>query len=168
MQGSGLELSQSSWHSLNLVRGFPGDSVAKNLPANAGDTGSIPDPGRSHMPWGNKAHESQLVKPMCPRAHARPTRQATTTKSPCTTGELPLLATREKPRSKEDPAQPKIKCIKLYFKKSGLAAERGDSPSNHKSWLAGLYCAGGTHQGSNANPARRAELKQKQVFWQRC
>lgn len=69
---------------------------------------------------------------------------------------------------KEDPAQPKIKCIKLYFKKSGLAAERGDSPSNHKSWLAGLYCAGGTHQGSNANPARRAELKQKQVFWQRC
>ena len=25
----------------------------KNLPANVGDTGSIPGPGRSHMPWGN-------------------------------------------------------------------------------------------------------------------
>ena len=25
--------------------GFPGGSVVKNLPANAGDTGSIPDPG---------------------------------------------------------------------------------------------------------------------------
>ena len=50
MQGSGLELSQSSLHSLNLVRGFPGDSVAKNLPANAGyagDVGWIPGSGRS-------------------------------------------------------------------------------------------------------------------------
>ena len=33
--------------------GFPGGPVVKNLPANAGDTGSIPDPGRSHMPQGN-------------------------------------------------------------------------------------------------------------------
>ena len=33
--------------------GFPGDSVVKNLPANAGDTGSIPGPGKSHMPQGN-------------------------------------------------------------------------------------------------------------------
>ena len=30
--------------------GFPGDSVVKNPPANSGDTDSIPDPGRSHMP----------------------------------------------------------------------------------------------------------------------
>ena len=27
---------------------FPGCSEVKNLPANAGDTGSISDPGRSH------------------------------------------------------------------------------------------------------------------------
>ena len=33
----------------NWGRGFPGGSVDKNLPANAGDTGSIPGPGRSHM-----------------------------------------------------------------------------------------------------------------------
>ena len=31
-------------------RGFPGGSVVKNLPASAGDTGSSPGPGRSHMP----------------------------------------------------------------------------------------------------------------------
>ena len=31
-------------------QGFPGDSVVKNLPANARDTGSIPDSGRSRMP----------------------------------------------------------------------------------------------------------------------
>ena len=29
--------------------GFPGGTVVKNLPANAGDTGSSPGPGRSHM-----------------------------------------------------------------------------------------------------------------------
>ena len=33
--------------------GLPGGAVVKNPPANAGDMGSIPDPGRSHMPWSN-------------------------------------------------------------------------------------------------------------------
>ena len=32
-------------------RDFPGGPVVKNLPANAGDTVSVPDPGRSHMLW---------------------------------------------------------------------------------------------------------------------
>ena len=32
---------------------FPGGTVVKNPPANAGDTGSIPGPGRSHMPQSN-------------------------------------------------------------------------------------------------------------------
>ena len=31
-------------------RDFPGGPVVKNLPANAGDTGWIPGPGRFHMP----------------------------------------------------------------------------------------------------------------------
>ena len=31
-------------------RVFPGDAVVKNPPANAGDTGSSPGPGRSHTP----------------------------------------------------------------------------------------------------------------------
>ena len=33
--------------------GFPGFTMVKNLPANAGDTGSSPGPGRSHMLWSN-------------------------------------------------------------------------------------------------------------------
>ena len=33
--------------------GFPRGPVVKNLPANAVDTGSIPDLGRFHMPRGN-------------------------------------------------------------------------------------------------------------------
>ena len=32
--------------------GFPGGTVVKNLPANAGDTGLTPGPGKSHMPRG--------------------------------------------------------------------------------------------------------------------
>ena len=35
------------------VLGFPGGSVVKNLPANAGDTGSIPDRAGSHMRQNN-------------------------------------------------------------------------------------------------------------------
>ena len=33
--------------------GFPGGAVVKNLPANAGVTGSSPGPGRSHVLWSN-------------------------------------------------------------------------------------------------------------------
>ena len=33
----------------NIGRGFPGGAVVKNLPANAGDTGSSPGLGRSHV-----------------------------------------------------------------------------------------------------------------------
>ena len=31
------------------IQGFPGGALVKNLPANAGDTGSSPGPGRSHV-----------------------------------------------------------------------------------------------------------------------
>ena len=30
---------------------FPGGTVDKHPPAGAGDTGSIPGPGRFHVPW---------------------------------------------------------------------------------------------------------------------
>ena len=36
-----------------LNRDFPGGAVVKNPPANAGDMGSSPGPGRSHMPQSN-------------------------------------------------------------------------------------------------------------------
>ena len=42
-----------------LERGFPGGAVVENLPANAGDTGSSPGLGRSHMPQSNWAREPQ-------------------------------------------------------------------------------------------------------------
>ena len=42
-------------------RDFPGGTVVKNPPANAGDMGSSPGPGRSHMPQSNKACAPQLL-----------------------------------------------------------------------------------------------------------
>ena len=36
-----------------ISRGFPGGAGVKNPPANAGDTGSSPGLGRSHMPRSN-------------------------------------------------------------------------------------------------------------------
>ena len=41
--------------------GFPGGTVVESLPAGAGNTGSSPGLGRSHMAWSNWAHEPQLL-----------------------------------------------------------------------------------------------------------
>ena len=47
------------WHQTYLkdkeikCKDFPGGAVVKNLPASAGDMGSSPGPGRSHMPRSN-------------------------------------------------------------------------------------------------------------------
>ena len=53
---------------INLKEGFPGDSVVKNLPANAGDAGnmgSIPGSGRSPGEGnGNRPQYSCLKNPM--------------------------------------------------------------------------------------------------------
>ena len=47
---------------INLPKeGFPGGAVVESLPANAGDTGSSPGLGRSHMPQSNWAREPQLL-----------------------------------------------------------------------------------------------------------
>ena len=45
---------------------FPGGSVVKNPPSSVGDTGSIPDPGRSHLPQSNKPCAPQLLS-LCSR-----------------------------------------------------------------------------------------------------
>ena len=36
-----------------FIQGFPGGAVVETPPANAGDMGSSPGPGRSHMPRSN-------------------------------------------------------------------------------------------------------------------
>ena len=82
-------------------RGFSGGSVVNNLPANAGDTGSIPGLGRSHMPGEAKPlchnYWSPISYSLCCES-----REATAMRSL-------YIATREKtPRSSKDPEQPKV------------------------------------------------------------
>ena len=42
-------------------RDFPGGPGVKNPPANAGDTGPIPDLGRPHMPKSKKPQATKLL-----------------------------------------------------------------------------------------------------------
>ena len=104
-------LSKTSFVQFRTMRlGFPGGTVVKSPPANAGDTGSSPGSGRSHIPQSSWARVPQLLS-LCsgarrpqllsPRAatteaHApgacAPQREATAMRSPCT-------AMRSGPRS---------------------------------------------------------------------
>ena len=87
--------------------GFPGGSMVKNSPVNAGDTGSIPGLGRSHMPWSNYAHVT-TTEAHDPRASAsqpeKPWQWETHT---------PQL--EKCSRSSEDPAQQINTQIHLFF-----------------------------------------------------
>ena len=79
-------------------KSFPGGAVVENLPANAGDTGSSPGLGRSHMPRSNWACEPQLLSlrvwSLCSAI-----REAATVKRPAHRDEEwpPLAATGESP-----------------------------------------------------------------------
>ena len=48
-------------HKKDRMADFLGDAVNRNPPANAGDTGLIPDPGRPHMLWSKEVWALQLL-----------------------------------------------------------------------------------------------------------
>ena len=62
---------------------FPGGTVVKNPPANAGDSGSSPGLGRSHMPRSNRAREPQLLS-LCIWSLCSATREAAIVRGPHT------------------------------------------------------------------------------------
>ena len=68
---------------LNIKKNAGASLMAQWVPANAGDAGSRPGLGGSHMPRSNWAREPQLLSlhvwSLCPA-----TREATTVKGPCT------------------------------------------------------------------------------------
>ena len=118
-------------------QGFPGGSVVKNPPANAGDTGSIPDPGRSHEPWsicarvhpnywacalGPGAPTTEHTCCSCWRPHALkpvlPNKKSHCNESHTATREQGLLATtREEAWAAQRPSPAKNKFF--FFKKEG-------------------------------------------------
>ena len=59
------------WTTVNPgVQDFPGGLVVKSPPANAGDMGSTPGPGRFHTSQNNSARAPHLSMPTPPRACA--------------------------------------------------------------------------------------------------
>ena len=87
--------------------------MVENLPANAGDMGSSPGLGRSHMPRSSWAREPQLLSlriwSLCSA-----TREAAIVRGPCTVMKSgPRWPQLEKAlaQKNEDPTQPKKKKI---------------------------------------------------------
>ena len=125
------------WHMAGRVknnskRGFPGGSVVKNLPVNAG--------GHRFHPWSGKIPQLERLSPC-----------ATLLKLKCPTARVPqqekplqwkaftlqlentrcLLQLEKSPHSNEDPAQPKInKYTKLFLKRT---TQRNFKISNFRS-----------------------------------
>ncbi|KAJ8794346.1 hypothetical protein J1605_019008 [Eschrichtius robustus] len=75
-----------SWEHLYMTKerqGFPGGAVVESLPANAGDTGSSPGLGGSHMPRSDWVREPQLLS-LRVWSLCSATREAATVKGPRT------------------------------------------------------------------------------------
>ena len=115
-----LQNSEKEWADIDskvTMVGFPGGAVVESLPVNAGDMGSSPGLGRSHMPRSGSAREPQLLSlrvwSLCPAAGG-----AAIVKSPRTAMKSgPRTAMKSGPRlpqlekalaRTEDPTQPKI------------------------------------------------------------
>ena len=103
-----------------MAEGFHGGAVVENLPASAGDTGSSPGLGRSHMPQSNWAREPQLLS-LRVWSLCSATREAVTVRGPRT-------AMKSGPRSlqlekalaqKRRPNTAKNKINKFIFFKKG-------------------------------------------------
>ena len=65
---------------------FSGGPVVKNLPASVRDVGSIPGPGRAHMPWGNASPWAITTEACLPQSPCSPKRKATPRQSLRTRG----------------------------------------------------------------------------------
>ena len=103
--------------------GFPGGAVVKNLPANAGDTGLSPGPGRPHMLWSYWARAPQLLS-LNAYSPCSTTREATAMRSPRTaTKSSPHLPQLEKAREQQrrpNAAKNKINKISKFKRKRKL------------------------------------------------
>ena len=78
-----IRILVNCWWEYKIVQGFPGGAVVENLPANAGDMGSSPGLGRSHMLQSNWAREPQLLS-LRVWSLCSTTREATTVRGPHT------------------------------------------------------------------------------------
>ena len=101
--------------------GFPGGAVVESLPASAGDTGSSPGLGGSHMPRSNWAREPQLLS-LCIWSLCSATREVAIVKGPRTAMKsgprLPQLEKALTQKRRPDTAKNKINKIKKEKEKT--------------------------------------------------
>ena len=98
-------------------QGFPGGAVVENLPANAGDMGSSPGLGRSHMLQSSWAREPQLLS-LRVWSLCSATREATIVRGLRTAMKSgPCLPQLEKSLAQERRPNTAINKIKLNLKK---------------------------------------------------
>ena len=118
-------LPQSVCVKITQGGGFPGGAVVENLPANAGDKGSSPGLGRSHMPQSNWALEPQLLS-LRVWSLCSATREAAAVRGPRTTMKSgPRLPQLEKALAQK--RRPNTAINKLKKKKNYLGC-LGPSP----------------------------------------
>ena len=102
VEGTPSAVSYSKGSVKNNLWGFPGGAVVENLPANAGDTGSSPGLGRSHMPqaaeqlgpWATTTEPAHL-EPVTRNGRGRDSERP----AHCDEEWPPLAATGESPRT---------------------------------------------------------------------
>ena len=112
--------------------GFPGGSVTKNPPANTGDMGLTPHPGKSRMPGSNWTHapqllnlysrawEAQLLKPARPTEPMPRNKRSQCSEKPARPKEEPpLTATREEPTQQQRPSTHRNKWKKIFLNSKG-------------------------------------------------
>ena len=94
---------------------FPDGPVVESPPANAGVTGSIPGPGRSHMPQSGWAHTPQLLS-LYPRAWEpqllSPTAETRALESLCSTVGKTMQCS-EKPMHRNQKVAPQFSSVQF-------------------------------------------------------
>ena len=128
--------------------GFPGGAVVESLPANAGDTGSSPGLGRSHMPRSNWAREPQLLS-LHVWSLCSATREATIVRGPRTAMKSgPRLPQLEKALAQKRRPNTAIKINKLKKKKR---IQRWDGEAKKVKWRFKQYYTQGESRQSQVS-----------------
>ena len=99
-------------------RGFPGGAVVESPPADAGDTGLCPGPGRSHMPRSGCAREPWPLS-LCVRSLGSATGEAIAVRGPRTAKKKKQLKIRRERTGLL--TETKLCCFFFFLRYAGLS-----------------------------------------------
>ena len=129
--------------------------MVKNLPANAGGTGSSPGPGRSYMPQSNQAHVPQLLSLFSKAQQPQLLSLSATTTEACTPRDR--APQQEKPPQMRSPhTATKSSPRSLQLEKACAQQWRPNTAKNFKNFLKIGKELEHTHEG---NPEEENQSK---------